>query len=419
MTRPPRSLRLPGLTLALLVGLTFPALADDVPPTNGKPDAGGAGSGEPPGTPPGPRTGGYAPPTLRGDLSLSLADAIRMGLENNLNVEVDRYDPHIVYENVEQAWGAYDPGLFSDFSYESIQLENSLVLNGQFISSQRQTGGESGFQGIVPVLGSRYSLTYGSNRATTNSTIEGLSPKYESNFTLAFTQPLARDLIWNEPWFRVRNSKILYAASLDQFTKDVMDIVQRIQDLYWNLIARGDQVGVAEKSLETARALLEQTKTQHDVGVVSRVEVVEAEAGVAQREFDQIRAQNLYSNSQDDLIDAVLGTGLTADSTLQIHPTDQPDEYIPFDIDPETAVATAFETRTEIGLANKDIEQREISLRFAENQRLPRFDARVSYGNQGLAGEQNPDAFDLNSNPPEPLPPGTIPTRPWGRSMDD
>jgi outer membrane protein TolC len=52
--------------------------------------------------------------------------------------------------------------------------------------------------------------------------------------------------------------------------------VQRIQNLYWNLIARQDQVRVAEKSLETATALLNQTRTQHEVGVVSRVEVVEA-----------------------------------------------------------------------------------------------------------------------------------------------
>jgi outer membrane protein TolC len=132
---------------------------------------------------------------------------------------------------------------------------------------------------------------------------------------------------------------------------------------------------------------------------------------VAQREFELIRAQNLYRNSQDQLIDAVLGTGLTADSTLQIQPTDRPDDYIPFAIDPEQAVETAFQNRPEIALADQAIEQGEISLSYAKNQRLPRLDALVSYGNQGLSGRQSdenlafPPAQNLN-------------TTDWKRSMN-
>ncbi len=405
-----------GLALVLLLGTASPAFADD--PVPGEPAAPETpGSGEPVPAPPTRRTGGPTPSTLHGDLSLSLADAIRMGLENNLNVEVERYTPYIAHEDAEQAWGAYDPELFSDFAYRNAQLDNSFSLTGQRLSKQREYAGNGGFRGIVPLLGSSYSLGYESGRYTTNSAIELLSPKFETFVNLSLTQPLLRDLVWNQPWFRVRSSQILYAASLDQFRKDVMDVVQRIQNLYWNLIAREDQVGVAEKSLETAQALLEQTQTQHEVGVVSRVEVVEAEAGVAQRDFELIRASNLYRNSQDELIDAVLGTGLTADSTLQIQPTDRPDDYIPFDIDAEHAVEAAFENRPEIALVNKEIEQREISLRYAENQRLPRLDARVSYGNQGLSGRQNQEAIDFSTR--QPLTPGTIPNRPWNRSMDD
>jgi outer membrane protein TolC len=405
-----------GLALALLAGSASPAPAQD-PPAGAEPeeqDAPEAAQPAPERQAPAP--GAYPQPTLHGELSLSLADAIRMGLENNLNVEVERYQPYIVWEDVEQAWGAYDPELYSEFSYQSIKLENSFLLNQQVRSAERDTGGVGGFRGIVPMLGSSYDLNYGSDRSTTNSTIQALSPQYETTFSLGLTQPLLRDLVWNQPWFRVRTTRIFYASSLEEFRRDVMDVVRNIQDLYWNLIANEDQVLVAEKSLETARALLEQTRTQHDVGVVSRVEVVEAEAGVAQREFDLIRAQNRYRNSQDQLIDAVLGTGLTADSTLQIEPTDRPDEYIPFDIDAERAVESAFQNRPEIALANQDIEQREISLSFAQNQRLPRLDARVSYGNQGLAGDQNPNLRDFDTG--DPIPPGTIPSSPWDRSMD-
>jgi outer membrane protein TolC len=419
MIRLPHRLVPAGLALALMLGAApapgaDPAPGEPVEPTAPEPSDSAAPA------PPAPRDGAvYPQPTLHGDLALSLEDAIRMGLENNLNVEVERYTPYIVYEDVEQAWGAYDPELFAEWAYRNVQLESSFEITGQTISKQREYAGNGGFRGILPLLGSSYTLSYESGRYTTNSVAENRSPKFESRIDFRLTQPLLRDLVWNQPWFRVKSTQILYGASLDEFRRNVMDVVQRIQNLYWNLIAREDQVGVAEKSLETARALLGQTQTQYDVGVVSRVEVVEAEAGVAQRDFDLIRAQNLYRNSQDELIDAVLGTGLTADSTLQIQPTDRPDDYIPFDIDAERAVEAAFQNRPEIALADKDIEQREISLRFADNQRLPRLDGIVSYGNQGLSGRQNQDAIDLGAIPPGPLAPGSIPNRRWNRSMND
>ena len=71
----------------------------------------------------------------------------------------------------------------------------------------------------------------------------------------------------------------------DKFDSELMDQVQNTEDAYWGLIAAQDSTRVAEKSLETAKALLEQTQAQYEVGVVSRVEVVQAEAGVADREF--------------------------------------------------------------------------------------------------------------------------------------
>ncbi len=99
-----------------------------------------------------------------------------------------------------------------------------------------------------------------------------------------------------------------------------MDNVQSTVNSYWGLVAARDRVRVAQKSLETARALLAQTSTQYEVGVVSQVEVVEAEAGVAQREFELIQTANTFRNAQDELIDNVLGTELSARTDLQFVP---------------------------------------------------------------------------------------------------
>jgi outer membrane protein TolC len=194
---------------------------------------------------------------------------------------------------------------------------------------------------------------------------------------------------------------VLYDESLENFRRRVMDTVQEVEDAYWELIATSEQKRVAQKSLETAQALLEQTRTQYDVGVVSKVEVVEAEAGVADRDFNLIVAVNRYRTAQDRLINLILGPGLTADSKLHVEPTDPPKDYVVYDVDPEEATKRAFEQRPELKLADDAIERQKLELKFAKNQRLPGLDIQFNYGNRGLSGTQNPNIVPGAQLPPE------------------
>jgi outer membrane protein TolC len=330
-------------------------------------------------------------PMLHGKLALTLEDALKMGLENNLDVQVERYAPLIAEMDEAISWGAFDPEAYADFGYTESQVPNSNVLFGTTESVNRTTDGFSGLRGQLPLLGTFYTAQFDSDRITTNNTIEALSPRYTSGWHLDVTQPLLRDLIWNQPWTQVKTSRLVFQASEENFRSAVMDTVRNIEDAYWNLMAAREEERVAEKSLETAKALLDQTRTQFEVGVVSKVEVTEAEAGLSQREVTLIRARNAYRNQQDVLIDLVLGKGLRAASTLELDPTDNPVEIITYEIELESAVARAFEYRPEVQVAEREIERQKVELAFARNQRLPALDGVFSYGQNGLSGHQNND----------------------------
>jgi len=353
-------------------------------------------------------------------MALSLDEAVELALENNLDVEVQRFAPLISGEQEREAWGAYDPELFAEFGYADIEEPNSFVLNEQFISVNKSYDGFGGFRGLVPYLGSWYNLQFDGSRTTTNSTIQALTPELRSSFSLSLGQPLLRGLIWNEPWTRVKTSRVLYDESLEDFRRRVMDTVQEVEDGYWNLIATQEQKRVTEKSLETARALLDQTETQYEVGVVSKVEVVESQAGVADRDFNLIVAENRYRSAQDLLINLILGTGFTADSRIEIQPTDRPEDYIVYEIDAESATQRAFERRPELAIADDEIERQKLELNFAKNGRLPRLDVELNYGNRGIAGDFNPEACDFTADPPacRANPPQPA-NRTFGDSLED
>ncbi len=325
-------------------------------------------------------------PTLHGRLRLSLAEAIAMGLENNLNVEVSRYTPPIASEDFISAWGAYDPTASGNLGYESDDQPNTFVLNNVPDSRTRTTDGSVGITGLVPWLNATLGVDFAGSRTKSNSSIQGLRPEYNSSVTVSASVPLMRDLIWNQTWTSVKVNGILEDSAREDFRRQVMDEVQAIEIAYWDLVAREEELRVAEKSLETAEALLEQSETQYEVGVVSKVEVVESKAGVAEREFSLIRAQNFYKTSQDTLIDRALGTNLTAGSRLQIEPTDRPEDYIEYQIDTEEAVSKAFQYRPELATARNEVERNRVNVKFAKNQRLPQFDVESTYTATGRRG---------------------------------
>jgi len=240
---------------------------------------------------------------------------------------------------------------------------------------------------MVPWWGANYEIQLIGERQTTDFEFQTVSPQLRSEIVATLVMPLMKGLIWNRPWTTLKRRRILEQSSKDKFRFDVMAVVLETENGYWALIADGERVRVAEKSLVTRTALLDQVEIQYQVGVVSRVEIAQAAAGVAAGEFDLIFAQNRYQTSQDNLIDLVLGTQLRAESRLQLVPTDRPDDFVSYDIDPEQAAAIAFQHRPELDIANHEIERLEIELRFSKNQRLPQLDAVLSYGFRGLGGE--------------------------------
>jgi len=353
--------------------------------------------------------GGTEANTLR----LSVDEALRLAIENNLQVQIQRFDPLIAEEDLDIAWGAYDPTFESEIGYEKTRDPFASQLEANPLVTNKRADGTGGFVGMLPFLSTEYSAKVSSQRNLTDQTLQSLSPEYRSTTTFMVTQPLLKDLIWNEPWTNVKTSGINYASSIEDFRLALMDIVTSTETSYWELIAAREEMLVAQKSLETARALLRQTQTQYDVGVVSKVEVIQADAGVADREFRLIVAENRYRLRQDELIDAVLGEQLRPDTTLAIEPTDRGEDYVSYAIDVEEATGVAFENRPELVLANQQIERLELAEKFAKNQRLPRFDVVSTYAYKGLSGKPSPDC-DLFGSPCAALPSET-----WRDSWDD
>ena len=338
-------------------------------------------------------------PPSSGQLPLTLHDAIARALERNTDLELFRYDPAIADYAHRAAWGNYEPVAYGTADHRDSSLPVAQVFQGFGFLTQKETTGATGLQGILPLLGWQYDFGYSGSRNETSSTIASLIPEYRSNVTFAFNAPLLRGFLYGQPWVQVRLSGKNSQIAHEQFRRDLTDIVRSTEDAYWGLAAAGRFYEVAKKSLETSRALLKQTQAQFQVGVVSKVEVTEAEAGVAQREFLLIAAENSYRTSQDGLVDLVFGPALTPTSSLEIVVADSPEKYQALEIDPNVAAEMALTNRPELLVAERNLEAQRIRLKFAKNQRLPQLDMVASYGTHGLSGVGQAVTFGTTTIP--------------------
>lgn len=329
-----------------------------------------------------------------GVVQLSLDDAIRVGLERNLDIQTVRFDPYIAEENIGIAWGGYDPVFANEFGYGSTNTPNASLINRQTSVQQYLLDGRTGMKGLVPWWGASYEIGYEASHNRTNATISALSPVVDANVFGNISIPLLKNLVWNQAWTQVKTSQVAFEGTREEFRRQVMDVIQAIENAYWNVIATREQLRVAQKSVETARALLDQTKTQYEVGVVSRVEVTEAEAGVAQRDFNLIVAANAYQAAEDTLADLVFGESLRPASRYRLEPTDAPASFTAFDVDPEQATQKAFKNRPELAAQKLEIARQEFLLKFAYNQTLPQLDAVLGYGRLGQSGSFNEAALN-------------------------
>jgi outer membrane protein TolC len=328
---------------------------------------------------------------------LSLREAVEKGLQNGLSLDVERYGPHIANEVLASAWGAYDPVLYNDYKYSSSDYPvASLLTFPQSSTLERDLSGEAGLSGVLPFSSTSYGITYGSHRAQTTDPLSLLSPEIRNSIVFTVTQPLLRNLIWNQPWTAVKTSQVGSRSAWDEFRRNLMDTVQAIENAYWFLVASEEQLRVANKSYDSAKALLDQTQTQYDVGVVSKVEVTEAEAGVASREVNVIRAKNAYLASQDQLIDLVYGAGLRPTLQFMVEPTDHPLSELKYEINLNLAVEKAFNERPELAIAHDEVQRQHYLVQYAKSQRWPQVDVVGTYGYQGLTGQPSKDCVIPN-----------------------
>jgi outer membrane protein TolC len=160
-----------------------------------------------------------------------------------------------------------------------------------------------------------------------------------------------------------------------------------VRNTYWDLAFAIASLTVQTQSLELAQQSLRDTRARIEIGTTPPVDVVEAEAEVAQREEAVIVADAQIGAAEDALRALVYDPAAPDFWSLRIEPVSPPTLDVR-PIDTDAAVQAALGARTDLLEAQKNLEAIAIDLRYFRNQTLPDITASIDYGVTGLGGTE-------------------------------
>ncbi len=377
-----------------------------------------------------------------GNLYLSAQDAVALAIENNIDVEVQRYGPLLAREVLKRAQSgnalrSVDVGVAP--GPQSVSLQGVSAISSTL--SGAATGVSSG-GGIVTQLGppipaldptvtalavfehlsvpqsntiltgttalvedvrqyqTQYlqnwdfgltaQMTYASVYTKINSQSFTLNPFTSGDLDLQLTQNLLYGFgsAVNGRNMRVQKNNLKWTDL--QFKSQLITTVSAVLNLYWDLSSFVEDVHAREKEVQTAQQLYDDNKKQVEIGSLAEIEVTRAESQLYTAKQDLIIAQTNLAQQETVLKNALSRSGITSADLADVHivPLDrivipEKDAIKPVD----ALVSEALDKRVEINQSRINLESNQLNLVGIKNELKPQLQAFAELTNNGLTGQ--------------------------------
>jgi len=383
-----------------------------------------------------------------GKLYLTVQDTIALAIENNLDLEIDRYGPltaewslkraeaggplrGVTQQNIAQnevtsgqgvlgseasagllqssggssgssnqtvqQLGPVTPNLDPDFqnatAFQRLAFPQSNLVASQtsvliddrhFVNSFVQEG---------LITGGSVQVTANESYLKENVPSDYLNPSVFPQVAITIRQQFLQGFGIAVNRRFIKAGELGVKAAHESYRSQLLNTVASVLNLYWNLVAADDELRVRRRALEAAQKFLDDTKHQIALGAVARADIYRAESDAATRGQELAIAQ-VSVQQQEALLKNAISLNGTADPQVEavdIVPLDHvevPDsEELPGLRD---LLARALANRPDVILNKLNDESQEVLALGTINSLLPNLGTRYSTSDVGQAGTAVP-----------------------------
>jgi len=285
----------------------------------------------------------------------------------------------------------FDPQLTGTLQLDKDNTESTSALSPVPVIAQNTYTGDFAYsQGFE--WGGALSAAFNNTHVTTNLPTSLLTPQIGSNFQFKFTQNLLQGFGFLPNTRFIRIAKNNREISDVAFRLQIITTVDQIEDMYWDLVYAFENVRVQEESLTYAQKALDDAKHQAQVGTIPPIQVVSAESVVATDRQNLIVAQNnlqLEELLMKNAVSRSVEDPIYAEA--DVIPTSAmqvPQQETVIPI--QDLIGDALKHRAELVESRIDLNSRDLNVKSVRNSMLPTLQAFAYYGGSGVGGDVNP-----------------------------
>jgi outer membrane protein len=285
---------------------------------------------------------------------------------------------------------SFDPQLTGTLQLDKNDTESVSVFSPVPVVAQNTYTSNFGYtQGFQ--WGGTLTAAFNNTHLTTNNPTSLLTPQLGSNFQFRFTQNLLQGFgfLPNTRFIRIaRNNREISDVA---FRLQIITTVDQIENMYWDLVYAYENVRVQQESLTYAQKALDDSKRQAQVGTVAPIQVVSSQSTVATDQQNLIVAQNNLQLQQllmKNALSRSIEDPVLAEA--DVIPTSTMELPLQEPVTPiQDLINDALRHRAELVESRIDLQSRDINTKAVRNAMLPTLQAFAYYGGSGVGGDVN------------------------------
>ena len=325
---------------------------------------------------------------------MTLEQAIKLAVANNLNVRLARLAPAIRDSQITQQEAVFDAIYFAQFDFSKLDTPQPPTVGGLDAFGSVRQDTRTFETGIRKTL-----FTGGRITASTRTTRSSRDPSfftdkrfYDADVLVTLEQPLLRNFGRDVTRSQIMLAENARDQSIADLLQSLLTTVGDTEQIYWDLVASRHALLIEQRLYREAQAALKKMIARR-IYDASSVQISDQQAFVAEARFRLLQARQAVFESSDRLKAFVYTPDLSLAGEDVIVPVDKlVDEPIQFNV--HEAYRIALQNRPDMQRALSQINDATILQRVADNQRLPVLDLTTSITFSGLSTSNESDSYD-------------------------
>lgn len=318
---------------------------------------------------------------------LTIDDAVKHALDQNLDIAVERLNPQLQDLSLAQLYGAYRPTVTSTVLTNSNKQQGTSQLSGGQTTTTQNNQYNGGVSQNLRWGGGNFTVGWNNSKQESDSNNSTVNPLFTSNLTATYVQPLLRGFRIDQTRQQLLVTQINRDMSDVQLRATVTNTVANTRNAYWDLVFAVQSVDVTRQSLALAEKLVDDNKMRVEIGTMAEIDVVQSQSEAATRLQVLVQAEATRRTAELSLKRLIVGGTQDPLWGAQLNPVDRP-AAAPEAIDLEGAVRSALDKRTDLIQAREQLKSNDITINYLKNELMPAADFSATYGMIGRGGTQ-------------------------------